>query len=122
MPTISKDWWFDLFPLHPTPSQQRGHPCGQHQMITIIAYDITCPKRLAKVARHCEDYGIRIQYSLFECLLPAHQFQHFWQEILQLIDPTTDSLIAYTLCANCAKKILTAGTCPNPTRTLTYVY
>ncbi len=116
------DWWLQAHHRQPTPSEQRGHPCATHEMLTLVAYDITCPKRLAKVARLCEDHGFRIQYSVFECRLPAHQFQDFWQQLLQLIDHETDRLVAYHICATCAKDILTAGPVTLSTTHITYVY
>jgi CRISPR-associated protein Cas2 len=35
----------------------------------VVAYDISEPRRLAKVAKTCRDFGDRIQKSVFECLL-----------------------------------------------------
>src|SRR5690349_21748615 len=37
----------------------------------IVAYDISSPKRLRKVARACEDFGLRRQFSVFLCRLTA---------------------------------------------------
>lgn len=79
-------------------------------MLMIVAYDITDPRRLAKVAKVCEDYGVRVQYSVFECRLEADQFQAFWETIKKRINPEEDRLIAYRICAGCAKDVLTAGT------------
>ena len=33
----------------------------------LVAYDISNPKRLRKVARTCEDFGLRRQFSVFFC-------------------------------------------------------
>ncbi len=38
-------------------------------MLTLLAYDITNDKRLRQVARTCEEYRVRVQYSVFECRL-----------------------------------------------------
>lgn len=40
----------------------------------IVSYDISDPKRLRKVARACEDYGVRKQLSVFLCRLSATDF------------------------------------------------
>ena len=56
------NWWFDAFPLVP---YEKGPP-GETEMLTLVAYDISDHKRLAKVARVCEDFGVRVQYSIFE--------------------------------------------------------
>ena len=40
----------------------------------IVSYDVCEPKRLRQVAGVCEDFGVRLQYSVFECdLNPAER-------------------------------------------------
>ena len=99
-------WWFDAFPLLPYKSSAPG----AKQMLSLVAYDITSAKRLAKVARVCEDYGVRVQYSLFECRLEEKEFREFWLRLTGEIDPTEDRVVAYKIDAKCAKDTLTAGT------------
>lgn len=102
-------WWFTAFPNPPTTSEITGHACGDHEMLMIVAYDITDPKRLRNVAKHCEDYGIRVQYSVFECRLEHERFEEFWSGLKDLIDPQEDRLVAYRVCRECAREIRTAG-------------
>lgn len=78
-------------------------------MLMVVAYDISDPARLRQIARHCEDYGIRIQFSVFECRLEADEFDRFWQELKDLIDPRADRLVSYRICCRCARDIRTAG-------------
>ncbi len=100
------DWWFQAFPLVPYTKS----PPAAGRMLTLIAYDISDPKRLARVAKTCEDYGVRVQYSVFECHLEPAQLDTLWQTLLTHIDPREDRLVAYQLDAKCAKQTLTAGT------------
>ena len=79
-------------------------------MLTIVAYDITDPRRLARVAKVCEDYGVRVQYSIFECRLDEDEFTDFWLKLLEEIDDDEDRMVAYKIDARCAKETLTAGT------------
>ena len=79
-------------------------------MLTVIAYDISDQKRLAKVASVCEDFGVRVQYSIFECHLEETEFNDFWLKLLELIDEDEDRLVAYKIDARCAKETETAGT------------
>ena len=79
-------------------------------MLTVVAYDITEPKRLARVAKVCEDYGVRVQYSVFECRLDEDEFADFWLKLLEEIDDAEDRMVAYKIDARCAKETLTAGT------------
>jgi CRISPR-associated protein Cas2 len=55
-------------------------------MLTLVAYDITDDKRLHKVAKTCEDFGVRVQYSVFECRLDEESFTDFWLKLLAVID------------------------------------
>jgi CRISPR-associated protein Cas2 len=79
-------------------------------MLMIVAYDIMDPRRLQQVAKHCEDYGIRVQYSVFECRLKTDEFDRFWQDLCDLIDPQADRLVSYRICARCAQEVRMAGT------------
>ena len=79
-------------------------------MLTVVAYDITDPKRLARVAKVCQDYGVRVQYSIFECRLDEDEFTDFWLKLLEEIDDDEDRMVAYKIDARCAKETLTAGT------------
>ena len=79
-------------------------------MLTVVAYDVADPKRLAKVASICEDYGVRVQYSIFECRLDQETFNDLWLEILEVIDEDEDRVVAYKIDARCAKETETAGT------------
>ena len=79
-------------------------------MLTLLAYDICDDKRLRQVAKTCEDYGVRVQYSVFECRLDESEFASFWRALLKLIDEDEDRLVAYKIDARSAKETMTAGT------------
>ena len=99
-------WWYDAFPLVP---YQKGPP-GETEMLSLVAYDIADHKRLARVARICEDFGVRVQYSIFECRLDEIEFTEFWRQLIAEIDEEEDRLVAYKIDARSAKETLTAGT------------
>jgi CRISPR-associated protein Cas2 len=100
------DWWFQAFQQVP---YQTSAP-GEGQMLTVVAYDISDEKRLARIARVCEDYGVRVQYSIFECRLDEDEFTDFWLKLLEEIDEEEDRLVAYKIDTRSAKETLTAGT------------
>ena len=107
MSTPSPDaWWFQAFPLEPYAS----HPPGPTQLLARVAYDISHPRRLARVAAVCEDFGIRVQYSLFECRLEPPEFERLWARLLREMEPSEDRIVAYPLDARCARETRTAGT------------
>lgn len=107
--TTGLNWWQHAMELTQTPSEASGHPCGENEMLTIICYDIADPRRLHNIAKICEDYGVRVQYSIFECRLHANRFELFWKVLLDEIDPNEDRLVAYKVCARCAREIQSAG-------------
>ena len=48
-------------------------------MLILITYDISFTdtngaKRLRQIAAHCQDYGVRVQYSVFECDVNPEQW------------------------------------------------
>lgn len=102
-------WWEQAFKDRPTKSEEQGHACGEDEMLMIVAYDISSPERWRHIAKHCEDYGVRVQYSVFECRLQAEEFDRFWEELRDLIDPTADRLVSYRICCRCARDVRTAG-------------
>lgn len=78
-------------------------------MLRIIAYDITSPKRLRRVALICLDYGIRIEKSVFECDLRTDQFEEFWEKLKSTVNRDVDSLVCYPICAACERNVITYG-------------
>ena len=43
-------------------------------MLVLVSYDVAMndergPKRLRHVAKTCQNYGQRVQYSVFECIV-----------------------------------------------------
>lgn len=118
-PTPLPTDWFP--PLLPTASDLAGHRCGAAQMLTLVAYDITAPKRLHRVACICEDWGLRVQYSVFECRLEAASFDRFWAELTAAIDPATDRLVAYKICTKCAREIHSQGVQTHNEKVVAYV-
>jgi len=115
-------WWHAAFQDEPTPSERIGHKCGDKNMLMIVAYDIADRKRLSKVAKLCEDYGVRVQYSIFECQLQKQQFGYFWGELSELIDPDEDRITAYRVCAKCAGQIRDAGVQEHYAKAVAYVF
>lgn len=71
---------------------------------------VPVPRRLQKVAKVCEDFGIRVQYSIFECHLDERRFERFWTLLNAEIDPEEDRIVAYQIDAKSARKTRTAGT------------
>ena len=71
-------------------------------MLVLITYDVNTEtvsgkKRLRKVAKQCENYGSRVQNSVFECILDQAQSVVLKQSLIDIIDENVDSLRFYYL-------------------------
>ncbi|GIV99953.1 CRISPR-associated endonuclease Cas2 [Roseiflexus sp.] len=71
-------------------------------MLVVITYDVNTEteagrRRLHKVARVCQNYGQRVQKSVFECLVDAAQLRQLQFRLEQIIDKETDSIRYYCL-------------------------
>jgi CRISPR-associated protein Cas2 len=75
----------------------------------VLTYDICDPRRLRRVARCCEDFGLRRQYSVFLCRLPAVERVRLRGRLLDLIDPSADQVLFIPLCSACAGRIEALG-------------
>lgn len=72
----------------------------------VIAYDITDDLRRTRIVKLIEKCGVRVNYSVFECMLTDFQFQNLRGKIDKLILPSEDTVIYYPLCLGCYSKII----------------
>ena len=86
-------------------------------MFVLVAYDIPTDKRRTKIAKILEDYGRRVQYSVFECDLTAKQAQKLTKEMKEVLNPEEDGIRVYRLCQECLKKIKVMGQAQPPAET-----
>ena len=75
----------------------------------IVAYDISHPKRLRKVATTCEDFGVRRQFSVFLCRLSATDFVRMRSRLYDIIHLEEDQVLFIPLCAKCLQVIEAIG-------------
>ena len=71
-------------------------------MLVLITYDVNTEtaagrKRLRQVAKACQDYGQRVQNSVFECEVDAATLLKVKSRIIKIVNLTTDSLRFYSL-------------------------
>lgn len=86
-------------------------------MMVLVTYDVRTDtpggaRRLRRVAKICLDYGQRVQYSVFECLVDPAQWAVMRQELLDEIDLNKDSLRFYFLGANWKRRVEHVGAKP----------
>lgn len=78
-------------------------------MIYFFSYDISNPKRLPKIAKILENFGLRVQYSFFECEMNCEQKDNLVNSLLTVLDQDEDSLIVYPLCEACLNSVSSEG-------------
>ncbi|MBP7951546.1 MAG: CRISPR-associated endonuclease Cas2 [Verrucomicrobiales bacterium] len=59
----------------------------------IVTYDIRNEKRLRKVFRTCRDFGIHLQYSVFECDLNPSDKIRMETRLKEIIHHTEDQVL-----------------------------
>jgi CRISPR-associated protein Cas2 len=67
----------------------------------VIAYDIETDRRRNKVMSALKDFGLRVQYSVFECDLDRARLNHLRERLEGLIDRRKDRVHIYALCDAC---------------------
>jgi len=76
----------------------------------IIAYDIEKQKARTKVSKKLEAFGVRVQLSVFDCEISKKELKTLKNEIENLINNNTDSIMFIHNCKSCEKKREFIGT------------
>lgn len=80
------------------------------KMLLLITYDVNTEtsagkKRLRRVAKQCQNFGQRVQNSVFECVVDPAMAKELKYKLEQIIDKEKDSLRFYNLGSNYKNKI-----------------
>lgn len=86
-------------------------------MLVLVTYDVNTldtggKKRLRQVARACEDYGQRVQFSVFEIEVDPAQWTRLKARLEGIILPEVDSLRYYYLGSNWSRRVEHVGAKP----------
>ena len=87
-------------------------------MLVLVSYDVAVTttggkRRLRLIAKECQNYGQRVQYSVFECVVDPAQWTKLKNNLEHLIDEETDSLRYYYLGSNYKRKVEHIGAKPS---------
>lgn len=87
-------------------------------MLVLVTYDVSFdtdggPRRLRHIAKICQDYGIRVQYSVFECDVDPAQWVRLKDQLFSAYDEKVDSLRFYMLGKNGQRKVEHHGAKPS---------
>ncbi len=86
-------------------------------MLMLVSYDVSTidaegRKRLRRIAKACQNWGVRVQNSVFECNVDAAQWVRLKAELEEIFDPQTDSLRYYNLGNRYATRVEHIGAKP----------
>lgn len=74
--------------------------------MVVVAYDISNDRRRAKAVKILERVGVRVNFSVFECMLTERQYESLRDELLQVISLKEDTVVYYPICLNCHSQIV----------------
>lgn len=72
----------------------------------VVAYDVSDDRRRSRVVKLLESVGVRVNYSVFECMLTDAQYEKLRQNIGKAIKPREDCVVYYPICLDCYTKIV----------------
>lgn len=78
----------------------------QRKKLYVVAYDLQDDRSRNKVAKLLGRYGVRVNFSVFECLFTERQLQSLLERMEKLMDKRTDRIIFYPICLNCYTGII----------------
>ena len=86
-------------------------------MLMLVSYDVCTVnaagrRRLRRMAKACENWGIRVQNSVFECNVDWSQWVALRTRLEAICDPDLDSLRYYNLGNNYRERVVHYGAKP----------
>jgi CRISPR-associated protein Cas2 len=83
----------------------------------LISYDVSTAdsdgkRRLRRIAKACQNWGVRVQYSIFECNVNPAQWVKLKAQLESIFNPETDSLRYYNLGDNYTRRVEHLGAKP----------
>ena len=87
-------------------------------MMVLVTYDVSTEseggkRRLRQVAKQCQNFGQRVQNSVFECLVDPVQWADLSHRLERIIDEEHDSLRYYFLGSNWKRRVEHKGAKPS---------
>ncbi|OGR07031.1 MAG: CRISPR-associated endonuclease Cas2 [Deltaproteobacteria bacterium RIFOXYD12_FULL_50_9] len=86
-------------------------------MLVLVSYDVSTTdlggqRRLRRVAKTCQNFGQRVQFSVFECIVDPAQWTVLRNRLINEIEPDADSLRFYFLGSNWERRVEHIGAKP----------
>jgi CRISPR-associated protein Cas2 len=76
----------------------------------LVTYDVPDDAVRVRVAEAIDDFGVRVQFSVFECELSLAERGQLHARLAALISETpSTSVRMYGICSHCADKVIEIG-------------
>ena len=75
----------------------------------LIAYDVADDKRRTRVVKRLQNFGKRIQFSLFECDLEPMDYLRMCRKVEAVLNFQEDRLHIFPICAACTGRMIKQG-------------
>jgi len=76
------------------------------KIFCVVAYDIADDNRRSRISKVLEKYGVRVNFSVFECMFTENQYLKVRQMLKEKIENKEDMIVYYPICVNCFTKIV----------------
>jgi CRISPR-associated protein Cas2 len=78
-------------------------------MIILLTYDISSNRARGRFHRFLKEFGLNTQKSVFECDLDPEGIERIVAYARRIINPGSDSVRLYRICAGCLRKVKISG-------------
>jgi len=75
----------------------------------VVTYDIASDRRRRKISELLEEYGVRVNESVFECFIKSEKVKEMKAKVEKIANKKKDVVLFYFLCSSCMEKIEKLG-------------
>ena len=80
-----------------------------NKVFVVVSYDIPDNKRRTRVCKLLKNYGVHVQFSVFECVLKRRDLQEMRDRLHKLLSVHHDNVRFYFLCQDDVARIEGVG-------------
>jgi len=80
----------------------------------LVSYDISHPKRLRRVAKAMEGFGVRLQFSVFECVFDSLRLERCKTALQGIVNHDEDQVLFVSLGPSASDATLTIDAMGRP--------
>ncbi|MBE9033034.1 CRISPR-associated endonuclease Cas2 [filamentous cyanobacterium LEGE 11480] len=79
----------------------------------LVCYDVVDNNRRNRIAKLLKGYGLRVQKSVFECMLNDDQLQMVQKRLHKYLQPEEDQVRFYPMSGHTRRKVMILGVQPD---------